>query len=292
MMCVIRYQDFCLATLAIAAVIFDLGPAFAQSPWQNPVNRFDVNADTFLSADDLHQVVNGIRSDLTELPLPPTPPPYYDVSGDDPVPYLSPLDLLLLRQESMQPDAFSHGPPDISLAVPGPVRIRFDAVDFAGNPLTAVSVGTSFLVNAYVLDTRDAPQGVYAIYTDASFDDQLLTITDGPYVDGEYSFLAGDGSVHPGGISNLGGASTALLGPGTADERRIFSEQVMALAPGTAVFGGSSSYALLLGDNQPYSGEFSEYRVTIVPEPAWTTLPILLAAGVRRFRSGKTPCSR
>lgn len=72
------------------------------APWQNPVNRLDVNNDTFVTpVGDVLVLINQLNArtlfDATgRLPNPPvppqTPPPYYDVNGDG---FLTPtLDVL------------------------------------------------------------------------------------------------------------------------------------------------------------------------------------------------------
>jgi hypothetical protein len=53
------------------------------SPWQNPANKFDVNADGRVSTSDLLVVINRILAgQLGPLPQVATVPPYIDVSGD------------------------------------------------------------------------------------------------------------------------------------------------------------------------------------------------------------------
>lgn len=57
------------------------------SAWQNPSNRFDVNADTFVSAIDALIVINTINRNGGSFPLIPgvsaPPPPYLDVDGNN-----------------------------------------------------------------------------------------------------------------------------------------------------------------------------------------------------------------
>ncbi|MEX0978350.1 MAG: dockerin type I domain-containing protein, partial [Pirellulales bacterium] len=53
------------------------------SPWQNPINRFDVNADGIVAGLDLLLIINRILAGQTgPLPLVAVVPPYIDVSGD------------------------------------------------------------------------------------------------------------------------------------------------------------------------------------------------------------------
>ena len=52
-------------------------------PWQNPINKFDVNGDGIVSAIDLGLIIDRLsRVGAGVLPLPSTAPPYFDVSGD------------------------------------------------------------------------------------------------------------------------------------------------------------------------------------------------------------------
>jgi hypothetical protein len=64
-----------------------------RNPYTNPINRFDVNGDRFVSAIDVLQVVNYINSGLpARPPIPPTVvPPFLDVDSDG---FIGPLDAL------------------------------------------------------------------------------------------------------------------------------------------------------------------------------------------------------
>ncbi|MEM7475219.1 MAG: dockerin type I domain-containing protein [Planctomycetota bacterium] len=78
-----------------ALVDVDFGFQPTTSPWQNPVNEFDINGDTFVSAidvlllvDDLNRIGSrSLPTDVVDVP------PYLDPSGDG---HLSPLDALLV----------------------------------------------------------------------------------------------------------------------------------------------------------------------------------------------------
>ncbi len=77
---------------AIAAGTIDV----SASPWQNPRDRFDVNADSRVTPLDALLVINDLNArGIRELPVPPqppeVPPPYLDVNGDG---YCTPLDAL------------------------------------------------------------------------------------------------------------------------------------------------------------------------------------------------------
>jgi len=70
----------------------DVTVEFVAPRWQNPVNMHDVNGDTFITPNDVLQIVNELnnhRISDAEGRLPdsssttPQPPPYVDVNGDD-----------------------------------------------------------------------------------------------------------------------------------------------------------------------------------------------------------------
>ncbi|MFN6162612.1 MAG: GEVED domain-containing protein [Planctomycetota bacterium] len=64
-----------------------------QNPYTNPLNKYDVNGDTFVSPIDVLQIVNYINSGLpSRPPMPPVAvPPYLDVDSDG---FISALDVL------------------------------------------------------------------------------------------------------------------------------------------------------------------------------------------------------
>jgi hypothetical protein len=63
------------------------------NPYTNPTNRFDVNADTFVSPIDVLQIVNYINAGLPSRPTLPASnvPPFLDVDSDG---FIGPLDVL------------------------------------------------------------------------------------------------------------------------------------------------------------------------------------------------------
>ena len=66
------------------------------SSHQNPTNRFDVNADGFVSPIDVLLIINFINErggGGSSIEGAPTPPPYRDVDGDE---FIGPLDVLAL----------------------------------------------------------------------------------------------------------------------------------------------------------------------------------------------------
>jgi hypothetical protein len=71
-----------------------------QSPWRNPVDRFDVDANGSVFISDLVEIVSFLRQNGTSYTLPApsadAPPPYVDLNGDG---VASIIDLVLEVQE-------------------------------------------------------------------------------------------------------------------------------------------------------------------------------------------------
>jgi len=240
-----------------------------QNPWQNPVTPFDVNDDTFFTPDDFLVESNAIRAGRI-LTLPADAPPYYDVSGDMPEPFLSPLDLLLMVNEAAVGSDFIAGPPPGAASPPiGPMQIRYDITDAAASPLSMVNVGADFLLNAYVLDTRSGPLGVFGAYVDVVFDDQLATIAGAALHGTDFESFPNDGLVVAGGIKDVGSITSSLFDPLSSSELLFFSLPMVAAAPGQVVFGGIDNYSMLIGLDDPLTADVVSASLTIVPEPTW-----------------------
>jgi len=75
--------------------------------WQNPANRFDVNADGFVSPQDVLIIINYINT-FGPGPVPPNAvgPPFRDVNGDD---LISSADVLALINFINASSAFAEG---------------------------------------------------------------------------------------------------------------------------------------------------------------------------------------
>jgi hypothetical protein len=80
---------------AVTTVTLNIGNRLPSSH-QNPTNRFDVNADGFVSAIDVLLIINFINENGgggVSIANAPAPPPYRDVDGDE---FIGPLDVLAL----------------------------------------------------------------------------------------------------------------------------------------------------------------------------------------------------
>ncbi|XZE21482.1 tandem-95 repeat protein [Pirellulaceae bacterium SH449] len=80
---------------AVTTVTLNIGNRLPSSH-QNPTNRYDVNADGFVSPIDVLLIINFINENGgggTSIANAPAPPPYRDVDGDE---FIGPLDVLAL----------------------------------------------------------------------------------------------------------------------------------------------------------------------------------------------------
>lgn len=152
------------------------------APWQNPVNRFDVDGDHLVMPADVLAMVNDINARQSrELPDPSAqagPPPYLDVNGDN---WITPADVLdcinfinYLWQEGVPPIVTvgslltSHAQPTLSGTVtdPWPTRgITGVQVTVAGQTLAATISGSTWSA-AVPLPLADGVYDVTAQATD------------------------------------------------------------------------------------------------------------------------------
>ncbi|MFN9913071.1 MAG: dockerin type I domain-containing protein, partial [Pirellulaceae bacterium] len=90
------------------------------SAHQNPTNKYDVNADGFVSPIDALIVINFLNNVGSSTPvssLSYTPPPYRDVNGDF---FISPIDVLQIINRLNRGEGEGEGPSPIAsqLATP------------------------------------------------------------------------------------------------------------------------------------------------------------------------------
>jgi len=96
------------------------------SGWQNPTNRYDVNASGEVTTRDLLVLINAVlRGELGPLPLVPDAPPYLDVNGDG---SLSPSDLLSVINELLR---ITPPPPSPAAAEALPLTLAEDEIPSA-----------------------------------------------------------------------------------------------------------------------------------------------------------------
>lgn len=118
----------------------------------------------------------------------------------------------------------------ITVATLDLVRIRLEAADNSGTPINTLSVGQNFVVNAYVEDLRQTPQGVFAAYLDVIYNADLASVN-GPIVySADFSNGRSGSITTPGLIDEVGAFTQATLGGG---EALLFSVPFVANSVGT-----------------------------------------------------------
>lgn len=115
------------------------------------------------------------------------------------------------------------------------VAVHLSTTDLAGNPISSVSAGQRFLLQASVEDLRADSPGVFAAYIDVGFNPSQVAVW-GPVVHAA-GFLNGlsGGLGQPGLIDEAGGFGTSLFPPGVA-VADLFSVLVTADTVGQVVF--------------------------------------------------------
>ena len=129
-------------------------------------------------------------------------------------------------------------------------RVRLEAVDLSGNPVTQVDVGEPFYLQAYVRDTRNGiPKGIVMATVDVAYDPSRLSIT-GRIEHGERfpDFRTGRTN-QPGLIQNAGGSLwnanwTDKEEPGGED--LLFQVLFTATSPGSVEFLTGRSQGIML----------------------------------------------
>ena len=177
------------------------------------------------------------------------------------------------------------------------VQIRLDTVDGSGSSINTVREGEKFVLRAYVQDIRPVPEGVFAVYFDVLYDQQL-GIVDGDLTYSEtFPFVqtSPENALAAAGVVDEVGA---IRGQKTLDgeEYWLFDLDFRAVTPGTfnLVADPADSFpqhdTLLYGVNSAIPLDeinFLGTSIEIVPEPNSIVLSgigIVLLALVRRGR--------
>ncbi|MBI2826467.1 MAG: hypothetical protein HYX69_17455 [Planctomycetia bacterium] len=117
------------------------------------------------------------------------------------------------------------------------VRIRLQVTDTGGNPITSIVQGQNFVLQAFVQDVRvgATDPGVGAAYADVTFDSSLATPSGSIVHGADYPNAPGGDTTTAGVINEAGGLQSAP-GPLGANERLLFSVQMLASAAGVVTF--------------------------------------------------------
>jgi hypothetical protein len=116
------------------------------------------------------------------------------------------------------------------------VGLRY-AFDLNGTPVTSLSVGNTYVLNAYIRDNRGAQAtGVLQAYFDVNYSSNLVSILSGQGVTAgpQYDWAPGGNVPTAGEILGAGGESTFRVPPSPTDEEQLlFSVPIVANSAGT-----------------------------------------------------------
>ncbi len=157
------------------------------------------------------------------------------------------------------------------------VKIRLQTTDLTGTALPAVTVGDNFLLQTWVEDLRNDPQGVFAAYLDVLYDSSLMSLAGAIIHSSDYPNGQSGSTVTPGLIDEVGSFST--LTPSGAGEFLLFSIVCHADTVGIVSLVAEEADilpkhdVLLYGVNNPISTADIAYlstslNITAVPLPA------------------------
>lgn len=209
--------------------------AVSVSPWQNQANHLDVNADGRVTPLDALSIINSLNNGgaraltstqaATSIPgstqtatSTVAKPLYYDVSGDG---VLSAVDALFVI------NALNETPPSM--------RIRLQAADLSGNPISFVDPGADFQLQAFVQDLRtENADGVFSAYVDVTYDENLATVN--PPLNHSATYPnAPKGDIDTPGLIDEAGGIDGLTALGS-QERLLWNVVFTAGTSGTIVF--------------------------------------------------------
>ncbi|HUG67796.1 MAG TPA: Ig-like domain-containing protein, partial [Pirellulaceae bacterium] len=118
----------------------------------------------------------------------------------------------------------------ITVATLDLVRIRLEAANNSGTPINTLSVGQNFVVNAYVEDIRQTPQGVFAAYLDVIYNADIASVNGAIVYSADFSNGRSGNITTPGLIDEVGAFTQSALGGG---EALLFSVPFVANSVGT-----------------------------------------------------------
>ncbi|HEY2838782.1 MAG TPA: Calx-beta domain-containing protein, partial [Pirellulales bacterium] len=138
------------------------------------------------------------------------------------------------------------------------VRIRLEATDLNGNPISSVLGGALFKLNAYVQDLRQpesSSSGVFAAYMDVDFDSSEF-VGVGPITYGPDYQNVESGSINSGELDEIGATATSIPTPNGPGEHLLYSVIMQGVAAGSGSFipnpAEADAHAVLLyGSGEP-----------------------------------------
>ena len=217
-------------------------------PATNPSYPVDVNADGFRSPLDSLLIANYIALNGTgPVPQPPASPPFVDFNGDGQV---TTEDALAAAADVESQGAGPLPPPRLVMPQTPPVlasgefvRLRLEATDDTGAPITTVPAGEQFFLDVLVSDRRADPQGVFSAYLDVNYDNVRLSLAGPLSFVGDFPDFATGDSATPGSIDEVGAGRTSSLPGG--------EERLLARMPFTADSRGQATFTANPADVLP-----------------------------------------
>jgi VCBS repeat-containing protein len=250
--------------------------------WQNPYHPVDINGDGYASPLDALLVFNDVRlNGVRVLPDPPVPPdvapPFFDLNGDGKVSDFDGnkvLEDLNANGSRQLPEPRVELPQPVPPLADGPlVRLRLQAVNAAGQPVSSVNEGETFFLNVYAADLRPSGQGVFSAYLDVAYDAAALTAAGPVQFGASFPNVRAGGATTPGGLDEIGavGAST----PDGLSDPLLATVQFTTTAPGQYALQANPADVLpagqvtLWGIDGPIPPDKIEYgtaNITVVRE--------------------------
>ena len=209
--------------------------------WQNADNRFDVNANGAVTSLDALNIINRLNNfGSGTLPDPATFTGeffYFNVNRDREIALGLPETITALDALTVIRHLDSGGGGGASSS-DFDVRVRIAVTDLAGNAITTIKKGESFLVKSYISDVRTTPRGVFSAYHDLAFDSSHATVQGGVNF-GAPDYAMTDGGTVGSGLLDEVGAIFSM--EESAAERLLYSVQFTADQIGQIVFGSNAA---------------------------------------------------
>jgi len=158
------------------------------------------------------------------------------------------------------------------------MEYRLEAQDMSGNPITSINAGQDFQLVTFVHDLRTpVPSfaGVFAGYTNVSYDSSLVSTTTSSLTFGSFYTLTPSGNLSvPGTITGGGAAATSASPPGAA-EKELWRTTFHANSVGTFSFNSSfdataGHETLLYGNDNNITADqiqFGSFQLTVNGQP-------------------------
>ena len=229
--------------------------------WQNPFHPVDINGDGYASPIDALWVFNDVAANgVRALPNPPFPPdvapPFLDFNGDKMV---SDFDGKKVLEDLNANGSRQLPDPNVVLAQPVPplgagplVRLRLEAVNAQGQPVSSVNVGETFFLNVYAADLRPSGTGVFSAYLDVAYNGAALAAAGTIQFGASFPNVRAGSTATPGLLDEMG-----AVRPATPDG---VTEPLLVKIPLTATAAGQVALQANPADVLP-AGQVTLYGI-------------------------------